>query len=84
MSALDLTDQQAVDLFRQLPAERRLSVLKMLSRLAAESRDKRMAEVEERVRSVCRQRGLDWDQLSEDQREAFMDEVIHEDRKCGR
>jgi hypothetical protein len=84
MDAGDLTDQQAVDLFGQLPADRRLSVLRTLGRLAAEGRDRRMAEAEERARSLCRQRGLDWNQMSEDQREAFMDKLVHEDRPCGR
>lgn len=84
MPAIDLTDQQAVDLLRQLPAEQRLSVLRALGQLAAEGRDQRMAEAEERLRTICRERGLDWTGMSENERETFIDQLVHEDRKCGR
>lgn len=84
MPAIDLTDEQAMALYRQLPAGRRLSVLRTLAGLAEDSREKRESSAEERVSSLCRQRGLHWDDLVEEEREAFMNELVHEDRKCGR
>jgi hypothetical protein len=29
---------------------------------------------------LCAERGRDWDRMSEDEREAFVDDLIHEDR----
>ena len=35
---------------------------------------------EERLRSLCRERGKDWDAMSADERDDFLDELVHEDR----
>jgi hypothetical protein len=46
-------------------------------------RPNRMARSEDRLRQVCAQRGLDWDKLTEDERERLIDDLMHEDRACG-
>ncbi|WP_448573548.1 hypothetical protein [Trichothermofontia sp.] len=33
----------------------------------------------EQARLVARERGLDWDAMTEEEREAFVDDVVHED-----
>lgn len=33
----------------------------------------------QRVRALCAERGLDWDSLTEEEREQFMDKLLHED-----
>jgi hypothetical protein len=33
---------------------------------------------ETQLRRACAERGLNWDGLSEDQREAFVDDLLHE------
>jgi len=42
-----------------------------------------MEYAEEQLRRACTERGLDWDKMSEDQREALVDDLVHEDRPCG-
>jgi hypothetical protein len=32
----------------------------------------------QRVRALCAERGLNWDQLTEDERERLVDELLHE------
>jgi hypothetical protein len=32
---------------------------------------------------LCAARGLNWAVMTEDQREAFIDDLVHEDRPCG-
>jgi len=32
----------------------------------------------ERIRALCAQRGIDWDTLSEDERQRLIDELLHE------
>ena len=33
----------------------------------------------QRMRTLCAERGLDWDSLAEDERERLIDELLHED-----
>jgi hypothetical protein len=58
----------------------------MLLSLAANApaeRAKRQQFAEMQLRRWCAARGLDWAALSADQREAFTDDLIHEDRTCA-
>ena len=36
-----------------------------------------------KVRRLCAERGLDWDAMSEQAREDFIDESVHEDCACS-
>jgi TRAP-type C4-dicarboxylate transport system substrate-binding protein len=82
MPTLELTDEQVVDLVKQLPPERQRAALFALAGAAAQRREQRMEYAEEQLRRVCKDRGLDWDQMSEAEREAFVDDLMHEDRPC--
>ena len=44
----------------------------------------RMDYAEARFRELCASRGLDWDGMTETDRENFVDDLIHEDRECRR
>jgi hypothetical protein len=84
MAVLELTKEQIFDLVRQMPAEQRREVLFLLAANAPGERAKRQQFAEEQLRRACAARGLDWDALSADEREAFIDDLIHEDRPCAR
>ena len=82
MPTLTLTDEQVLELINQLPPEQQEALFKSLltkqwgtwvdlSRYGAE-----------RVRSVAAQRGRAWDTMTEDEREAFIHDLVHEDRRC--
>jgi len=83
MPTLELTDQQVVELVKQLPPERKREALLALATEASARRDERMKYAEAQIRRVCAERGLDWDKMTEDEREVFIDDLIHEDRACG-
>ena len=83
MPTLELTDEQVVELVKQLPVERRRAALVALAEEAGHGREERMKYAEEQLRRACAVRGLDWDKMSEDQRETFADDLMHEDRPCG-
>lgn len=83
MPKLELTDQQIVDLVKQLPPERKREALLALAQDAAARRDERMKNGEAQIRRACAERGLDWDKMSDDEREAFFDDLVHEGRPCG-
>ena len=46
----------------------------------ATQRDERLEYAENQLRRACTERGGDWDKLSEVEREAFIDDLVHEDR----
>jgi hypothetical protein len=78
MSVSDLTDEQVISLVRQLPAERKRTALLALAQDAQVRRDERLRFGEEQLRRACAKRGLNWDLLSEDEREAFVNDLLHE------
>ena len=84
MPTLELTEQQVVDLMKQLPPARKRDALLALASDAAARREERMQFAEAQLRRLCAERGRDWDKLSDDGRELFIDELVHEDRPCGR
>jgi len=67
-----------ISLVRRLPAERRRAALLALAQDAQGRREERLRFGEEQLRRACAERGLDWDRLSEDEREAFVDDLLHE------
>ena len=83
MPTVELTDQQVVDLVKQLPPERKREALVALAQDAAARRDERMQFAETQIRRLCAERGLDWDRMPEDDRESFINDMVHEDRPCG-
>lgn len=44
----------------------------------------RMDYAEAQFRKLCTSRGLDWDEMTESDRENFVNDLIHEDRECSR
>jgi hypothetical protein len=82
MPAINLTDDQELDLIMQLPPERKRAALFALAKDADIRREKRFEQSEAQLRRLCSERGLSWDEMGEEEREAFVDDLIHEDRKC--
>ena len=77
MSVLELTDEQVISLVRQLPAERKRTALIALAQDAQARRENRLRFGEAQLRRACAERGLNWDRLSEDEREAFVNDLLH-------
>ena len=83
MATVNLTNDQVIDLVRQLPPDRKRQVLLTLAGGAQVRGDERTQLAEKQLRRICAENNLNWDAMSEDEREAFVDELIHEDRLCG-
>jgi hypothetical protein len=78
MSTLELSYEQVISLVRGLPAERKRAALLALAQDAHVGRDERLHFGEAQLRRTCAERVLDWDRLSEDERESFVDALLHE------
>ena len=83
MAVVELTNEQIFDLVRQMAPAQKREMLLWLAKNGPQQRAQRQEFAEAQLRHLCAQRGRDWDAMSEDEREAFMDDLIHEDRKCA-
>ena len=84
MPILELSNAQVVELVKQLPPERQRAALMALAAGATQRHEERMQDAEAQLRRVGAERGLEWDKMSEGQREDFIDDLLHEDRPCGK
>jgi hypothetical protein len=84
MAVLELTKEQVFDLVRQMPAKEKREMLRVLVASGAAERAKRQGFAEAQLRHLCAARGLNWDALSPDEREEFIDDLLHEARPCAR
>jgi hypothetical protein len=82
MASVELTTEQVINLVRQLPAASKKDVLLALASESQSSRGERMALAERQLRAAAAERGMNWDSLSDDERQALADDLIHEDRSC--
>jgi len=80
MVTLKLTDEQVIDLVKQLPLEGKQAVLNALGSESGLWWQITLGQGEEQLRFMCAERNLNWDAMSDEERESFVDELLHEDR----
>lgn len=80
---VELTTDQVVGFVQQMPAEERRALLLAIAEQAAVNREARIDRAATQFRQLCADRGLDWDTMTEAERENFVDDLIHEDRECS-
>jgi hypothetical protein len=78
MATVSLTDQQVIDLVKQLPTSAKQRVLKDLTSERDQWWNNTAKEGEARMRAMAQERGVEWDKLSESDRERFVDKLLHE------
>ena len=79
-ATLVLTGEQIISLFEQLEPQTKRTVLYQLAETTVERRMARMDKAEARLRQQAAAHGLDWDTMGEQEREDFVDDLVHEDR----
>lgn len=79
-ATLELTTEQIVSLYAQLDAQVQRFVLYTLAESANTKRQESMSLAEAALRRRTVERGLDWDAMDDDERLAFVDDLVHEDR----
>lgn len=77
---LDLTDDQLIALLKQLPPERQRAVLSAIKAERDAWWQARHRAGEQQMRRLAAERGLNWDTLTEMEREALVDDLVHEAR----
>lgn len=75
---MELSYEQVISLVRGLPAESKRAALLALAQDAQVGREERLRFGEAQLRRTCAERALDWDRMPEDERESFIDVLLHE------
>ena len=78
-----LTTQQVIDFIQQMPGEERLAVVLALAKESLPKHSERMKSLESNVERICAERGLDWKAMTDEERQDFINDVVHEDRECA-
>jgi hypothetical protein len=79
MPKLELTVGQVIDLVKQLPQKDKFAVLQALNRETGMNSDDKSKQEEQQLRALSAKRGLDWDRLSEDDRDVLAKKLLHKD-----
>jgi len=79
MATLTLSNEQVVELVKQLPVEQQVEIFKFLLLQQWEKWESLSRYGADKVRSIAQERGYTWDVMSEEERESFIDDVVHED-----
>jgi len=74
---LEIPESQVVEWVRQLSPAARQAVLKMLIPRLDELEDL-VDYGSQRIRAIAAERGLNWDTLTEDERQQLIDDLLHE------
>jgi len=80
MVTLNEQERQILDIIGTLSAERRRLVLYELARDSQEAWHQNTAYAEQQLRRLAGERGLDWDQMDDERRQRFIDDLLHEER----
>ncbi|MFM7352089.1 MAG: hypothetical protein ACKO1G_03255 [Microcystis aeruginosa] len=78
MPNLTLSNEQVIDLFKQLPEAQQREVYKILILSQLRQLEPVFNEGAERARIVAKERRYDWDTMTEDEREEFIDNIVQE------
>ena len=79
MPTIELSFEQVVELVKRLPPRDKFVLLDTLRNERQAFWDKIHQDGEHRLRPLCAEKGRDWDALTEDERLAFVDDLLHED-----
>jgi hypothetical protein len=74
---LTVPESQIIEWVRQLSPQTKQAVLRALIPELDEL-EALMDYGSQRMRQLCAERGVDWDSLSEDERQQLVDELLHE------
>jgi len=80
MPVLSITEEQVLKLVQQLPFEMKEKLLNLLI-LQTDENFKRICEIgEEKFLRICRDRNIDPQALSEEEKMELIDQILHEDK----
>jgi hypothetical protein len=79
MPTLILSNEQVVELVKQLSVEQQVEVFRFLLLQQWSQWESLSRYGVDRVRLVAQERGCNWDAMSEEERESLIDDIVHEE-----
>ena len=79
MATLILSDEQVIELVKQLSAEQQGEVFRLLLLQQWSQWESLSRYGLDKVRLIAQERSYNWDAMSEEERESFINDVVHED-----
>lgn len=77
MPKIDAAEEQILDSLSELsPLARREALRRLLP--SAAYIDRAIERNSPRIRAIANERGIDWDELNDDERQEFIDQLLHE------
>ena len=80
MLTLTQQEHEIVKQFKRLPPERQRRVMLAMFNTDPARWGKYQAQGEQQLRKLAADRGLDWAKLNDEQRQDFVNELLHEER----
>ena len=78
MPMLTLSNDQVVEIVRQLPTEQQTEIFRFLLLQQWGQWESLSRYGMNKVKIAAEERGFDWDAMTEDEREDFIDNVVHD------
>lgn len=78
MPILTLSNDQVVEIVKQLPTEQQTEIFRFLLLQQWGQWESLSSYGANKVKVAAQERGFDWDAMTEDEREDFIDNVVHE------
>ena len=76
MPKIEVNDEQILSCLDQLsPSAKRTALARLIGGM--ERLDRLVERNRVKIESICRERGLDFSRLTEEEREALVDEILH-------
>jgi hypothetical protein len=79
MPTLILSNEQVVELVKQLSVEQQVEVFRFLLLQQWSQWESLSRYGVDRVRLIAQERGCNWDEMSEEKRESSIDDIVHEE-----
>ena len=81
MAALTQLKQEVVDRFQQLTPDRQRYLMLVMFRTDPDLWRRYQREGEQQLRQLAAEKQINWDLLNDEQRQDFVDAILHEDRR---
>jgi len=79
MPQLKVSEAQVIKMARQLSPEGKQALLSSLILFDLRNFEQLVTYGQRKIRQICANRGMEWDTLTEAQREHLRDDMLHED-----
>lgn len=79
MPTLTLSNEQVVAMVKQLPVELQTELFRFLLLQQWGKWEQLSRYGADQARLIAQERGLDWDRMTEEERENLIDDLVHED-----